>query len=82
MFGRKRPVKVGPILYKIVLKCAKECLILTYKYNPESMIMPSHPANHSILEGYSHIKTYGEVSLKWVTFQMRTPDNLKNGPIF
>ena len=32
MFGRRRPVKVDAILFKIVLKCANECLILTYNY--------------------------------------------------
>ena len=32
MFGRGRPVKVDAILFKIVIKCTNECLILTYNY--------------------------------------------------
>ena len=32
MFGRGRPVNVDAILFKIVLKCANKCLILTYNY--------------------------------------------------
>ena len=39
MFGRGRPVKVDAILFKIVLKCAKECLILKCKYSPESLVI-------------------------------------------
>ena len=37
MFGRGRPVKVDAILFKTVLKCANECLILTYNYVQKSL---------------------------------------------